>query len=303
MKPIILQLPDSFPDRRAWLERQLVGLELGDLVAELVAIHQSRSLNPIPSPSLDQAFADQLPQLLNQGLSVLSEKQLGLLLKHPGLLMELQDAVLEQGGRYWETVPRSEEFEQRIVAERAALSKKLVERPGTAPTANQGGPAPRPLASGSSSPARWKPSTLLAIAAALLIGVTLWMSRPSGPTWGFDRSGILTTNVSAGEYLNSLATAAGDWFNKRPEEPPAVATRLREFIHGCETLIDAPHSQLSPEDRAWLVERCRTWKSTLETQLTALEAQSRTAAETLESADETIRKLQNALRQRASEVA
>ncbi len=303
MKPIILQLPDSFPDRRAWLERQLVGLDLGDLVAEMVAIHQSRSTLPAPTPSLQQAISGQLPQLLNQGLSVLSEKQLGLLLKHPSLLLELQDAVLEQGGKYWDTVHRTEEFGQRIIAERDALSKKLAGRPGTVPPAKQNGPAPQPLVSGSSRPARWTPSKLLAIAAALLVGVTLWMSRPTGPTWGFDRSGILTANVSSGEYLNSLSTAAGDWFNKRPEEPQAVAARLREFIHGCDTLIEAPHSQLSQDDRAWLVERCRTWKSKIEAQLAALESQRSTPIEVRDATDETVRSMQNVLHQRASNAA
>ena len=303
MKPIILQLPDSLTDRRAWLERQLVGLELGDLVSELVAVHQARSPHAAPAPTLQQDFAGELPRILQQGLSVLTEKQLGLLLKHPSLLTDLQDAVLERGGSYWDGVPRSDEFESRLVAQRDDLSQQLATGSASTASTKPESPAPRPLVSAVPTPGRWKTSTILAIVAGLAIGVTLWMSRPSGPAWGFHRSGILTANVSASEYLDSLAIAAGDWFNQRPEEPQAVATRLREFIHGCDTLIEAPHSQLSPDDRAWLVERCRTWKSALESQLADLEANRSSAAEVRDATDETILKMQNALHQRAIQAA
>ncbi|MFO1004655.1 MAG: hypothetical protein U0929_01750 [Planctomycetaceae bacterium] len=129
------------------------------------------------------------------------------------------------------------------------------------------------------------------------------MSRPSGPTWGFDRSGILTANLSQREYLSTLATAAGDWFNKRPEDQAALAARLRQFIHGCDTLIHAPHNQLAPEDRAWLVERCREAKSALEVQLADLEANRSSAANVRDSADKAIQKLQEEFRKRADNVA
>jgi hypothetical protein len=301
MKPIILQMPDSFPDRRAWLERQMVGLELGDLVAELAAIHSSRPSESLPTPTLQSAFADQLPELLSQGLSILTEKKFGLLLRHPDLMMELQAVVLEQGGRYWDAIPRADEFGRGILAERAALSELLTNQPIATPLQDLDRIDLRPANQAKVSLTRWSRSKLLAVAVVLMIGMTVWISRPSGSTWGFDRSGILTANVTSEEYLNSLANAAGDWFNKRPEESQAVATRLREFIHGCETLIDAPHSQLMPQDRAWLVERCRVWKSALETQLADLEANRSSALDVRTAGDETILKLQNALRKRARE--
>lgn len=303
MKPILLHIPDSLPERQAWLERQLVGLELGELVVELQAVHQSRPQNEVSTPSLEEAFVGLLPQIMEHGLSVLTEKQLGLLLKNPSLLRELQDAVLEHGSYYWDTVPRSEEFEQRLADSREILSTELAGQSTLAPALNPIRPEHAPSVTGRSGSPRRLALKLVAIAAALFVGITFWMTRPSVPTWGFDRSGILSANLSSAEYLNALATAAGDWFNKRPEEKTAVATRLRQFIHGCDTLINAPHSQLSPEDRAWLIERCRIWKSKLESQLADLEAKRSSAAEVRDTADKTILDLQNALRERAKRVA
>ena len=78
--------------------------------------------------------------------------------------------------------------------------------------------------------------------------------------------------VSVTTRALTLPSAASDWFKKRPEEPAAVAKRITEFRQGCSMLILAKHAPLSPEDRQWLVERCRLWARKLDDHLVALEA-------------------------------
>ena len=297
MKLTSLSLPIDPAERPAWLEAQLVGAELRNLVLELETIRGPRSTTT-SLPNLADVLGSKRTVILRNGLAGLSPQEVASLLQNPRLLLDLQEAVLCEGGPYWQHLVQTSEPRLDTNTQWERISARL-------DNTNPASPSPVAKVAGqSSSPAgnkytlRW----LAGLAACAVVAFTLW-TRPNGPTWGFDRSGILTANVSGQEYLESLASAAGDWFNKRPSDSPAVATRLREFIHGCDTLIQAPHSQLSPNDRAWLVERCRTWKATLETQLANLEAHRTSPADTLSAADATIRKLQTALQERATQAA
>ena len=76
--------------------------------------------------------------------------------------------------------------------------------------------------------------------------------------------------------------------------------RLREFRRGCETLINAPHTQLSEEDREWLIKRCREWKKKIAEHERTLRSGAKTVEEVRSDADETVRKLMAALRKRAT---
>ncbi|MCA9031098.1 MAG: hypothetical protein KDA66_09840, partial [Planctomycetaceae bacterium] len=69
--------------------------------------------------------------------------------------------------------------------------------------------------------------------------------------------------------------------------------------HGCDTLIRAPHSQLLPEDRIWLVEKCDDWKKKLALQHKSLDAGA-SSESVLEEADAVINKLVVALRLKAN---
>ena len=125
-------------------------------------------------------------------------------------------------------------------------------------------------------------------------------AKPTG--WGWDRPGALKSNIPADEYLNSLADSANEWFNKRPESPRDLATRIAQFRKGCSTLILADHQPLAEEDRTWLVEKCRAWAEKLDAHLVAIEA-GQEVDSVRAAADETINKLMTAMRNRASEIA
>jgi hypothetical protein len=119
----------------AWLERHLVGDHLGELIEELLAVR--------PSPGVfdfDRWFASFKDQILSAGLSRVPRTALRQLLAHPPALRQLQTAVLLGGGRYWDEVPRSKGFHQRLKATRPAAPVVVAKARTPAPPR----PAPRP---------------------------------------------------------------------------------------------------------------------------------------------------------------
>ena len=125
-------------------------------------------------------------------------------------------------------------------------------------------------------------------------------ATPTG--WGWDKPGAIPGEGPADAYLTQLATAADDWFKKRPDDAAGVKTRITQFRDGCSTLIDSPHDPLAVEDREWLVEKCKVWRGKLDEQLAAIDAGTDPLT-VRESTDEIVTKLMTALRTRAQEVA
>lgn len=275
MRLLSLDIPDNHAELARWLESHLVGLELRDLIVELEAISETQKVHS----TLTDLFGKNLSSVLESGLGVLSPIQLRALLANPTVLFELQERVLIDGGDHWESVPISNVHQQAV---------------------NRGWERLQP-------PARVKPvrqrrslQRLAAVAAIVIFGGIVWLNQPpAGPSWGWDRPGALTVELSGQEYLNHLADSASEWFKKPRDTKVALTKRLSDFRHGCDTLIEAPHRQLSHEDRQWLVEKCKAWSGKLDDHLTALSA-GESVAIVSQSADETINKLILAMRTRAA---
>ena len=81
-----LTIPTERTALVSWLEHHITGIDLGKLVAELSVIHNTRS-----ELSLRDVCGGQLNEVLESGLSVLSDESLGCLLTNPMTLLELQD--------------------------------------------------------------------------------------------------------------------------------------------------------------------------------------------------------------------
>jgi hypothetical protein len=146
-----------------------------------------------------------------------------------------------------------------------------------------------------------------ALAACLLVAVAYLALTKPGPevaavNWGWAKPGGVPREArKPAEYLNALAATSEEWFDKRPDDAAGVAKRINEFRTGCSQLVFAPHAALAQVDRDWLVERCRAWAKKLDDHLTELE-RGGDALKVRGDADETIRKLQAALRERATQV-
>jgi hypothetical protein len=97
MNALVLDMPDDPTEQAPWLDRKLVGPDLAALVAELDAVHGRAQPAPQPPPALDTLLGGNRRAVLQRGLSVLPRPALGMLLRHPRLLLELQEAILLQG--------------------------------------------------------------------------------------------------------------------------------------------------------------------------------------------------------------
>lgn len=320
----VLDLPEDPAELAPWLDRQLVGLDLGRFVAELEAVHASRSSRP--APSLDSVLAGRLGNVLRRGLTALPRPALSTLLAHPRLLLDLQERVLEAGGDYWGRLSRNDPEVTRVLDvewSRLAVSLGLgtpggrrnepLTLVGTVPAA----PAARP----STRAVFWRTWAQVATLAASILAVfylteragdvrpaavvtaPLTVAPPAVATasrpWGWNVPGVLTRQEDPSAYFKHLADDAGHWFDERPEGPDALAARLGELRTGCSRLILAEHRSLSAPDRAWLVERCRTWATKFDDAIRDLE-QGEGGEVVRETVDRTVASLVKALRERAA---
>lgn len=123
MKFVIESIPFDSGRMPAWLERQLVGDRLGELIEELQSLRPSAD-----AFDFDSWFAPVREEILAEGLAGIGRRRLRDLLAHPAALRLLQRSVLLDGGHYWQQVPRSKGFVARTTAARPALPA-----PATAP--------------------------------------------------------------------------------------------------------------------------------------------------------------------------
>lgn len=311
MKIHALEIPEKRRDRLRWLEDQLVGVELPDLVAELRAVHGA-----IDSVALKQILADQLPNVLDSGLSELDDRRVQQLLRNPDSLFELQEKILLEGSEYWQQLARQPAIGFDTSLNIFSLSMEAT----SAYSINLDRPQPlthKPLVTPHSKVSQpWYQHPLLislATAAAVLIATNMYdrfqaansaeqTQVASADGWGWDRPGALVSNVAPDVYMNKLADGAGDWFNKQPEDARQLATRIAQFRQGCSTLILADHSALAAADEEWLVGKCQAWAKKLDAHLAAVEA-GEPFNEIKSATNETIKQLIGALRTRSSELS
>jgi len=310
MKLFALEIPDTTTALAGWLEGHLVGLDLGALVAELEAVHGPAS----ETTTLEHLLGGRRDAVLAGGLAALPAVALRQLLLHPRLLLDLQALIFVSGGPFWRELAAATAngSELQIVLERTwqhvEPSLDQVTKPGVSSRLNAGAVPHRSW--------RFPGRSLLGLAAAavILIAVAIAVRRPgigglqlqpspiAASGWGWNRPDALGEKATPREYLTHLADGAHEWFNKRPDDPLALARRIAEFRQGCSILMLSQHRVLSAEDRTWLVEKCRTWAAKLDSHLAAVEA-GQDPMKVRAEADETINKLITALRERAKNLA
>ena len=295
----LLEIPDDTQALPRWLESQLVGTELAALVAQLEAVHGASTSGVT---SLDELLGGSRASILRDGLGGLKSDQLRKLLVNPRLLLDLQEALLLEGGPYWTRQAQSGPQNQEYLSQ----GRRRIERFLASETA---APAVVPLKPRSSWSLR---DSLIAVATAavVLIAVSLYqeiVGRPIGGAppavaWGWAKPGALPEKATREEYLNNLAKEANEWFNKKPNDPQALAQRIAQFRQGCSVLMLSPHPALPPADRTWLVAKCKAWAGKLDEQLAALEGGADVTT-VRDATDGIVNKLMEALKARASEQA
>jgi hypothetical protein len=296
-----LDMPDDHRELAAWLERRLVGPDLGELAAELAAAAPAEGG---PAPAADDLLGEWREVVLAGGLKLAPPELLQRLLAHPQRLLDLQEQVLTRGGRYWDRVAAWAEAPDLLERSRARLAAALPEdaRPQ---------PAPAVLPLKQAAPRRrwvWAAAGAVAAAAAVLLAVLAYqhfnpptLSPPTKIAWGWNKPGVLAADVPRDAYLHRLADAAGEWFDQRPEDAAGTAKRLNEFRGGCSALLLAEHRPLTEDDRRWLKDKCREWAAKLDAALAEVEAGQ--VQKGRDDADATARQLVEALHKRAAERA
>ncbi len=299
---VACDIPEDSTQLADWLEQQLVGLQLGDLVAMLRAVHGDGD-----GPSLEDVCDGKLSEVVQHGLGRLEISQLQGLLVHPKRLLELQERVFLDGGDHWRTVPRTTEHLQAAAVGWALLPVRssTLASPLSSSTLAASSPlnanenedrTGRSAHPTSRSRGAWWMAGVVALVAALLL--MFWTPpRADSLAWGWNRSGTFASDVTAEKYLDRLADRADEWSGRPHDTLDQLRRDLSDFRRACVTLLEAPHDRLPAPQRDELLKRCRKWRDKFDTQLAALEAGGN-ANDIRQEADKTVGSLVTALRQR-----
>lgn len=253
MRAIALTIPDEHEAVPGWLERELVGANLPQLVAELGAVHDAGGR----TADLAAVLGRDRAALLDGGLNAVPRRILRALLTTPSLLPELQSLVFESGGPHWDGVIADTDLPRRAEAVSAGVRAKLT---AAEPSRGRGW--------------RWaeRAAWVTAMAAAVLVAVTA--SAPdtsSSAGWGFAKIAELPRNADAKAVYAKLADLSDEWNRKPTDDRLALAKRLTEFRLGCSAL-QAADLPLSASESRWVKGRCAEWASRIDGHLRDLDA-------------------------------
>lgn len=306
-------IPDPENDEAltGWFDAQIASPQLRELAADLAAVTNSR--NDFDIPERDEMVSwlgDSLDGVLDRGTSALTADQIDELYSNARLMYGLQSLVFAEGGRYWSDLA-DKAYSESYRADRdrferleAAAARDVTADPASSAEAIAAPPAPPAVAARPSQPpvkASPLPRYLAALAAGIAVAIGVWsFNRPAAP-WGWNAAGALAEASDPAAYLEQLATSAGEWQATRPTNEAQLEKRLREFLAGCDRLIAGPHRTLAPDDRDWLVTKCRAWREKIVGHLDTL-ATAHDVAGVRSAADDTVEKLVKALRSRATEI-
>ena len=264
MTLIALELPDEIRDWPTWLENQLVGLQLRELVQQIELI--GGELDE-PLPAIDSVLGDRRQAVLDEGLTVLDESQLRAVVRHPRLLLTLQEMVLVHGGRYWRTVERTQEHArlvshqwQNLVVnlDRNAASLGINEK--TDPTATYSTPTvDRPLETTYTTHRGWLMG-LAALAATTLLIFCFPLFRTTDGRF-FAAREIRESQMVGKDYLQLIGNRIQNDWKSDLDDQRAFANQLKELRNSCDVLLALDLHQLNPTIAADLKKRCQNWKA------------------------------------------
>ena len=249
MSLVIITIPDHPKDWPDWLEQQLVGMRLGDLVAELqvsAASEERTKLTDILSP-------EQLAEVKDSGLSLLKPTDFQTLFSSPNSLLDLQEEILVNGGEYWQSVPRTKQHQQAAAVATARVQEDLAlfEK------------QPRPIPKEKSSK---KPSWLWlgALAATVLVGFMIWRGGTLGPTPAKpgaiigDPTLLAQNSPTPEQFFQALAESSLAWFDQHPRDSDELDKLMRRLSDNFQQLID--DNPLTDKERKWFKTKCLAWK-------------------------------------------
>jgi len=284
-------IPDTTADWPNWLDRQLVGARLGDLVEEL---RVSGAAPESKSATLDQILtANQQQNVLTSGTSVFSTEQFRCLFGNPDALLQLQERVLEADREFWRSVPRADAvaFQSNRVFGSLNLQSTDSNQLATDTTDST------PTRSGHGM--FWLVSTV----AAALLAVTIWQNQANvGEHNGLANPALASMEVeSAQQWFDAVADAGAEWEQHDELDKDELLASIKDVSDACQKLIDNPNSVLEDAERKWFVQKCQNWKTKLDDTYADLQSDSLSLEDARTQADGIMTKLVNVLKAGPSE--
>lgn len=274
-------LPEDPAELAAWLDRQVAGPDLGQLIAELSAIHPPAET----APDLAAVLGSERDAVLAGGLTALPPTRLRLLLRHPNLLGDLQDAVALAGGPTWD-----DRFDHPTLSGLVRRARQAVADAEAARRARRKTLEPV-----------YRRPWFVALATTAIVLITVLLQRPpTGPRWGWTRPGLAARGDTPAEYLTALADAAAEWRTRPKESPAELRAALKQMRDGCTAVLAGGHPKLASGDRDWLAARCVGWGGEFDRHLVRLQA-GRPVADVRREADATVEDIIRGLRARATD--
>ena len=281
----ILTIPDDQTQWPGWLEQQLVGSHLRELIEELRIVQESDSSLSGNMPLGEILTNKQMSGIADSGLASIGITSIQQLLGNPDALLDLQEHVLINGGSYWQAVPVDLELTASVERVRGNLSASCGDKQ----------PAPKPNSVDGEVQQKTNRrlfAWLASAAAILLAGVVLWRLQPHPSGHILGSPGLVANNTSsAAEYLQRIAAAGGQWFVQKPQDVASLISLLEDTSNDCQILINARHEALSPDQREWFVTKCLKWKGEFDATLAALKSGAITFDAAQSRANQTMEKL------------
>ncbi len=268
MKLLLSDIPETHELTAEWLERQLVGMELSQLVTELGAVHKSKRSGDSVRTALGD---DAINRVLQRGLKELSRDQLRKVMIQPFHLFELQELVFAYGGDYWRRRESELDLKQQVEADWRKMRAKLPVQT-------------LPLLPSTPSGSRWLVPGLAGVllgAALGFVGCYLWLNGPEFPlkprtqsnvtsppqvassAWGWNKPDAVTAAATPQAYLDRLAALAEEWkavvpSASTPNRKLQLLIRLLELRAGCTRLSETNHP-VPPEQQKKLKATALQW--------------------------------------------
>ena len=311
-----LCLPEDRAQWPAWLEQQLMGVELPKLCKQLVTLGGQHPA----ATTLEAVLGAQRSAVLQQGLQGnLNTQQLTKLLAQPALLLELQALILLEGGDFWTQVAPLPANTASVEAARKNVLPQLSISPnksGPMEEALRGKPSSvhasdheslaRPsdsLASGQPGRSTWLwLAALAATAAAVLLAVmNPFRASPSGQFFAAQELQASAATPQAA-LVRMAQRVQADWKRDLASDQE-FQNQLVAFRDSCEYLIDGPLVKtldgLPNEVILDIQQRCRNWQKQASDLIAKLK-EGQPAATIRQEADALIDKLANKLRELGS---
>jgi hypothetical protein len=297
--------PAKWPELSHWLDQQLVGMSLGQLVEELRILRDAQHKGPAEVQNRVEAGPKTLEQILTPevrrkvldlGTSVLSQGEIQGLFRSPETLLDLQEDIFINGGKHWKTVPRTDVHKQLAQSGFAAIQARI----GTEAASVLKPAQKQNSADISGKPRSWKNAAFAAAVLAMSVLVTLAVLNPSREPQmsgtGFGTPGLLDNNVNSQlEYFQRMSVANEKWLRTNRSDKDALLAALKIYSSDCQNLIDSKHPALDDQNERWLKSKCGEWKGKIDEIVAALESDKMSFEDASRTANEVVGKLVNKL--------